>query len=82
MQAYGRLELGHVALAPGEAGAGIAAASGERFLYVVRGAGAAIVGDETFALEHESVLWLDPGDAPSLTPGPEGLEVLIARAPL
>ena len=81
MQAYGRLELGHAALAPGAASA-IAAASGERFVYVVRGGGAAVVGDETFALEGESLLWLEPEDAPSLTAGPEGLEVLIARAPL
>lgn len=82
MQAYGRLELGHVALVPGAPKADIAAASGERFLYVVRGAGEAGLGAETFALEDESVLWLDPDDAPTLTAGPEGLEVLIARAPL
>jgi quercetin dioxygenase-like cupin family protein len=82
VQAYGRLELGRVALAPGAPSATVEAASGERFLYVVRGGGAAVVGAETFALEDESVLWLDPEDAPALSAGPQGLEVLIARAPL
>jgi hypothetical protein len=76
------LELRRVALGAGAPSTGIEAASGERVLYVIRGDGTAVVGGETFALDHESVLWLEPEDAPALTAGPRGLEVLIARAPL
>jgi quercetin dioxygenase-like cupin family protein len=56
--------------------------SDESFLYVVRGEGNAQVGDELFALQEESVLWLNPGDPPmELEAGAAGLDVLIARAP-
>lgn len=76
------LELRRVALAAHAECRHIGAAAGERMLYVVRGAGSAVVGAERFALGPESVLWLEPEDAPALIAGPEGLEVLIARAPL
>lgn len=76
------LELRRLALAAGAQSTGIEAATGERVLYVVRGDGRAVVGDQVFSLEHESVLWLEPEDAPELTAGSGGLEVLIARAPL
>jgi len=54
---------------------------GEQFIYVVRGAGQAQIGEATYPLEHESILWIESGDAYSLKAGAEELEVLICRAP-
>ena len=56
-------------------------AAGERFLYVLRGAGTAVVRDQAFTLEPESVLWIEADDACSLRAGPGGLDVLFCRAP-
>ncbi len=57
------------------------AAQAERFLYVVRGTGQAQAGAERFALAPESMLWIEAQDSYTLQSGPEGLEVLICRAP-
>jgi len=53
---------------------------GERFLYVIHGEGAAVIGGERLRLDPECVVWLEPDDAYSLEAGPRGLEVLEAHA--
>src|SRR5574341_2167788 len=53
----------------------------ERFLYVIRGAGQAHVGEQEFPLDAESVLWFEKGDSFYLEAGADGLEVLLCRAP-
>lgn len=53
----------------------------ERFIYVIRGTGQAHVGKETYPLEPESILWIEPGDSYSLEASAEQLEILICRAP-
>jgi quercetin dioxygenase-like cupin family protein len=53
----------------------------EKFIYVIRGAGVARVGSESFSLETESMLWLDLGDIYTLEAGADGLEILVCRAP-
>lgn len=57
-------------------------AHAERFLYVIRGGGQARVGSEEFPLTAESVLWIEAEDSYSVQSGPEGLEVLVCRAPV
>ena len=52
----------------------------ERFLYVIGGEGAVVIGGERLPLDRESVVWLEPGDAYSLEAGPDGLEVLEATS--
>jgi len=60
----------------------VAPADEERFLYVVSGSGSALVGEERFELEAESVLWLDPQDPELvLEGGPAGLDAILASAP-
>ena len=58
-----------------------AAPDGEHFLYVIRGAGTARVGPQSFALEPESMLWLEAGDEYSIEAGAGTLEVLLCHAP-
>lgn len=53
----------------------------ERFIYVIRGGGQAIVGQDKYPLAPESVLWLEKQDAFLLEGGKGGLEVLLCRAP-
>ncbi len=69
-----RLEANAAMLASGTANA-------ERFLYVIRGGGQARVGTEEFPLAAESVLWIEAEDSYIVQSGPEGLEVLVCRAP-
>ncbi len=57
------------------------AVQAERFLYVIRGVGQAQVEGQEFALAPESMLWIEAQDSCTLESGPEGLEVLICRAP-
>ncbi len=57
------------------------AVQAERFLYVIRGGGQAQAGSEKFALAPESMLWIEAQDSYTLESGPEGLEVLVCRAP-
>ncbi len=58
------------------------AIEGERFLYVIHGAGIAHVGNEEFPLAPESILWIEAEDRYTLQSRPEGLEVLVCRAPV
>jgi quercetin dioxygenase-like cupin family protein len=53
----------------------------EEMLYVIRGGGAAIVGEKRFELAPESLLWLEPEDRCRFEAGPEGLEILQGYAP-
>lgn len=53
----------------------------EEFLYVIMGSGVALVGSERLPLEHETVLWLEPGDSYQLEAGEDGLEILQGYAP-
>jgi quercetin dioxygenase-like cupin family protein len=48
----------------------------EEMLYVMRGNGEAIVGNQRLELSAESMLWLEPGDSYQLIAGEEGLEIL------
>ena len=56
-------------------------ADAERFIYVIRGNGAAYGGDQKYPLEAESVLWLAREEQFYLEAGAGGLEVLLCRAP-
>lgn len=53
----------------------------EEFLYVISGTGEAFVGDQSFPLETESILWLEVGDKYQLVAGESGLEILQGFAP-
>lgn len=53
----------------------------EQMLYVIRGSGTAVVGEEHFPLEPETMLWIEPGDEYHFEAGPNGLEILQANAP-
>lgn len=53
----------------------------ERFVYVVRGKGQAYVGEQSFPLDAESMLWLETDDTFYLEAGANGLEVLLCHAP-
>jgi len=52
------------------------AGEGETMTYVIAGRGSSALG----ALEPESLVWLDPGDALELEAGPGGLRLLVAHA--
>ena len=52
----------------------------EAFGYVIAGTGTARVGDETFPLAGESVLWLAACPGLELQAGPDGLDVLVAQS--
>lgn len=49
----------------------------DTMLYVISGAGKAQVGAETFVLELEDVLWLEPQERVILTAGEAGLSILV-----
>ena len=53
----------------------------EEILYVISGNGEAFVGDQSFTLDLESLLWLEPGDSYRLVAGETGLEILQGYAP-
>lgn len=57
------------------------AENAERFVYIVRGKGQAQVGNESFPMDAESVLWLEKGDEFHFESGANGLEVLLCNAP-
>ena len=75
------LQVERVALEAGKKSEPAGAVDAERFLYVIHGIGQAHVGDETFPLVPESMLWIEAGDTYSLEAGAEQFEVLICRAP-
>ena len=75
------LEVQRITLKPGSKTDTFGAADVERFVYVIRGTGQAHIGEQKFALEAESVLWLEIEDAFSLEAGVDELEVLLCRAP-
>ena len=54
----------------------------DQLLYVIQGSGEALVNDQTFALEPESTLWLEPGERYRFRAGPDGLEILQGYAPV
>lgn len=53
----------------------------EEILYVISGSGEAVVGDQSFPLKPESILWLEAGDNYQLVAGETGLEILQGYAP-
>jgi len=75
------LQVERLALDPGAHTLPRQASGAEHFLYVIRGTGQARVGSESFPLEPESVLWLEPGDTYIFEGGAETLEGLLCRAP-
>ena len=54
----------------------------ERFVYVISGKGQAQVGNETFPLEAESVLWLEKSEAFHFETEENELELLLCYAPV
>lgn len=75
------LQVERVKLDAGKSSEPATAVDVERFLYVIHGAGQTQVGQETFSLSTESMLWLESGDTFTLKAGADGLEVLVCRAP-
>ncbi len=75
------LQVERICLDPNVMTSAFRAMNGERFLYVIRGAGNARVGDGAFPLEPESILWIEVDDCYVLQSGPQGLEVLVCSAP-
>jgi quercetin dioxygenase-like cupin family protein len=71
----------HWILKPGAHGPERESGDAEHLLYVIRGRGTAVVGDERLPLAPESMVWLEAGDRYRLEAGDEGLEVLQAYAP-
>jgi len=59
----------------------ISASEAESFLYVIRGSGQASVNSGAFALEPESLLWIESGDVYTLEAGVDGLELLVWHSP-
>ena len=53
----------------------------DQLLYVIRGSGQAVVNGQTFQLDDESVLWLEPGERYHFLAGEDGLEILQGYAP-
>ena len=48
----------------------------EQLLYVICGSGQAVVNGQTFELDDEAVLWLEPGEQYQFIAGSNGLEIL------
>ena len=53
----------------------------DEILYVIRGTGTAVVNDQKFDLEDESVLWLEEDERYYVIAGEGGLEILQGYAP-
>ena len=75
------LQVERVRLESGQRTEPASAVDAERFLYVIQGTGQAHIGDETFPLAPESMLWIEFGDTFTLEAGDGQLEVLVCRAP-
>jgi len=58
------------------------AENAERFVYVISGKGQADVGNESFPLEAESVLWLEKTDSFHFATEANELELLLCYAPV
>lgn len=58
------------------------AENAERFVYVISGKGQARVGNESFPLEAESVLWLEKSDSFHFETDTNELEILLCYAPV
>jgi quercetin dioxygenase-like cupin family protein len=66
---------------PNAAGPEISHGSTDQLLYVIFGGGIVRVNGDTFALEREAILWLEPGDMYQFIAGESGLEILQGYAP-
>jgi quercetin dioxygenase-like cupin family protein len=75
------LQVERVALEAGKTSAPFEAVQAERFVYVIRGAGQAQVGDDTFPLAPESMLWIEPDETFKIQAGEGQLDVLVCHAP-
>jgi len=53
----------------------------DQLLYVIGGSGQAVVDGEVFVLDHECVLWIEPGETYYFQAGENGLEILQGYAP-
>jgi mannose-6-phosphate isomerase-like protein (cupin superfamily) len=53
----------------------------DELLYVIRGTGQAVVDDQRFDLNDESVLWVEAGETYYFIAGETGLEILQGYAP-
>src|SRR5574341_419639 len=68
-------------LQPGATGPEIVHGDVDQLLYVAQGGGKAVVNGTEFALDHESILWLEPGERYHFVAGPDGLEIIQGYAP-
>lgn len=75
------LQVERLVIGAGGSTAVVPAMNAERFVYVVRGAGQAHVGNESHGLEPESILWIEPRESYTLEAGSQELEVLVCLAP-
>lgn len=66
---------------PGVTGPQRTRGKADELLYVIRGTGQAVVGEQIFDLDQESVLWLEEGETYHLIAGDQGLEILQGYAP-
>ena len=53
----------------------------DELLYVIRGTGQAVVGEQRFDLDDECVLWVEEGETYYFIAGETGLEILQGYAP-
>ena len=76
------LQVKHITLEANSKSASFGAESAERFVYVISGEGFAQVGNESFPLEAESVLWLEKTDLFHFETEANELELLLCYAPV
>ena len=75
------LQVERITLDTGAKTSSFPAVDAERFIYVIRGEGQTHVGQQTFSMEAESMLWIEEDDTFYIKAGMNGLEVLLCRAP-
>jgi len=66
---------------PGATGPQLTQGDVDQLLYVARGSGKAVVDGQEFTLDHESILWVEPGEIYHFIADLEGLEIIQGYAP-
>jgi mannose-6-phosphate isomerase-like protein (cupin superfamily) len=66
---------------PGAIGPAQVRGEADEMLYVIRGTGQAVVDEQRFDLDGESVLWVEEGETYYFIAGETGLEILQGYAP-
>ena len=81
MLGTGALQVKRITLDANSKSESFGAEVAERFVFVISGKGQAKVGDESFPLEAESVLWLEKADSFQFKTETDELELLLCYAP-